>query len=353
MKKKTKKSKNKDRKYILLFIILIILLIYLGLNQNKTILTSAATIDDILSVINKNSLAKVSRYIVYGTHLNLEGSLEIAEDEIADVTVVARKDNEEEIEINTTYKYEDGKLSFSTLKNINEGLDLETLDISNYYILLKITNDKKDIKYYSMANNTEYVKPIEYYTLTRNNSNNKIDIRFITKDDLSAFALNVSKVHKLPEDTYDVVIDPGHGGNDSGAISGKEEEADIVLECGLKLKKELENLGLKVLITRDGKETEEYDTYNIYDEDGRVTLANKSKAKILVSLHMNSNESDFVDGGVEVYAAPHLDLSLAKLFADNIVENANTNYSEMQTFKEEERCICKNNRSRKSQFKYF
>lgn len=341
--RKTKKAKSKNRKYIFLFIILIILLIYLVLNQNKTILTSAASIDDILSVINKNSLAKVSKYIVYGTHLNLEGSLEIAEDEVSDVTVVARKENEEEIEINTTYEYENGKLSFSTLKNINKGLDLETLDTSNYYILLKITNDNKDIKYYSMANNTEYVKPIEYYTLTRNNSNNKIDISFLTQDNLSALALNVSKVHKLPEETYDVVIDPGHGGSDSGAISGKEQEADIVLECGLKLKKELENLGLKVLITRDGKETEEYDIYNIYDEDGRVTLANKSKAKVLVSLHMNSNESDFVDGGVEVYAAPHLDLSLAKLFADNIVENANTTYSKMKTFKEEERCICKNN----------
>ena len=120
--RKTKKAKSKNRKYIFLFIILIILLIYLVLNQNKTILTSAASIDDILSVINKNSLAKVSKYIVYGTHLNLEGSLEIAEDEVSDVTVVARKENEEEIEINTTYEYENGKLSFSTLKNINEGV---------------------------------------------------------------------------------------------------------------------------------------------------------------------------------------------------------------------------------------
>ena len=104
----------------------------------------------------------------------------------------------------------------------------------------------------------------------------------------------------------------------------------------MELKKKLEDLGLKVLITRDGTETEEYDTYNIYDEEGRVTMANESGAKILVSLHMNSNESDLVHGRVEVYAAPNMDLSLAKSFADNIVEQADTSYSKMENYKEED-----------------
>lgn len=346
MKRKTKKKKvQQNRRNLLIAVLFIILLIYLIIQNNNDTATTSASVNEILDIIDKENEAKVSRYIVYGTHLNVEGSIEVLNDQIKDVTVVAKKASGEEIEIDTSYDYEDEKISFSTLDNINEGLDLETLEINNYYILLKVVNSSDDIKYYSMSNDTEYTNPIEYYTLTRNNTNNRINISFVNSNDISALALNVSKVHKLPDNVYDVVIDPGHGGSDGGAISGKYQEADIVLDCSLKLKEKLEDLGLKVLITRDGTETDEYDTYNIYDKDGRVTMTNESGAKILISLHMNSNESDFVDGGVEVYAAPHLDLSLAKLFADNIVETANTTYSEMETYKEEERSICANNRN--------
>lgn len=348
MKRKTKSKKKKvqqKRRNLLIVALFIILLIYLIIQNNKETTTTSASVDEILDIIDEENEAEVSRYIVYGTYLNVEGSIDISDSDIKDVTVVAKKSTGEEIEIDTSYDYEDGELSFSTLDNINEGLDLETLELNNYYILLKIVNSTEDIKYYSMSNDTEYTDQIEYYTLTRNNSNNRINISFVNSNNISALALNVSKVHKLPEDVYDVVIDPGHGGSDGGAISGRYEEADIVLDCSLELKEKLEDLGLKVLITRDGTETDEYDTYNIYDEDGRVTIANESAAKILVSLHMNSNESDFVDGGVEVYAAPHLDLSLAKSFADNIVKTANTTYSEMETYKEEERSICSYNRN--------
>lgn len=344
---KKKKVNQKGKRNLIIFIVLIILLVILGIhNREETdATTTSASVNEILDFIDEEKEAEVSRYIVYGTHLNVEGSIDISDDEVKDVTVVAKKATGEEIEINTTYDFENGKLSFSTLENINEGLDLETLEIDNYYILLKVVDSAEDIKYYSMSNDTEYTDQIEYYTLTRNNSNNRINISFVNSNNISALALNVSKVHKLPDDVYDVVIDPGHGGSDGGAISGRYEEADIVLDCSLQLKEKLEELGLKVLITRDGTETDEYDTYNMYDEDGRVTMANESGAKILISLHMNSNESDFVDGGVEVYAGPHLDLSLAKSFADNIVKTANITYSEMETYKEEERSVCTYNRN--------
>lgn len=102
--------------------------------------------------------------------------------------------------------------------------------------------------------------------------------------------LNITKTKKLPENVYDVVIDPGHGGSDSGAINGRYQEADIVLDYAKDLKSKLEDLGLKVLLTRDGSEADDEDTvYNIYDEDGRVTMANKSGAKIILSL-INSDE---------------------------------------------------------------
>ena len=336
-RKKKKNYKKRNGMVLFVFILLIVLVYVIGQKKEDESYasTTSASIGEIIDVIERGQ-ADVSRYIVYGTHLNIEGSIEITNPEIEDVEIVAKKSSGEEITVDTTYEYESRNLSFSTLDKINTGLDLESLDVDNYYMLLKVTSSNGQVSYYSLSNDTEYTDPIEYYTLTRNNSNNRIDIRFLTQNSASAMALSVSKVSKLPNDVYDVVIDPGHGGNDTGAISGKYQEDEIVLENGLELKKKLENLGLKVLITRDGTETDEYDTYNIYDEDGRVTMANESGAKILVSLHMNSNESDFVDGGVEVYAAPNLDLNLAKSFADNIVEEANTSYSEMETDKEED-----------------
>ena len=332
-----KKSYQKRNRMLLLFIILAMVLVYIICQKREDetyATTTSASIGDIIDMVESGQ-ANVSRYIVYGTHLNLEGSLDITNPEIEDVKIAIKKASGEETLVDTTYEYENGNLSFSTLDKINKGLDLESLEETNYYVLLKVISSNEQESYYSLSNDTEYSDPIEYYTLTRNNSNNRIDIRFLTQNSASAMALSVSKIHKLPNDVYDVVIDPGHGGNDTGAISGSYEEDEIVLENGLELKKKLENLGLKVLITRDGTETDEYDTYNIYDEDGRVTMANKSGAKILISLHMNSNESDFVDGGVEVYAANNMDLTLAKTFADNIVDEADTTYSKMQTDKVE------------------
>ena len=336
--RKKKKSYQKRNRIVFLVFVLIILLTYIVIKKREDesyASTTSVSISEIIDII-EDGQANVSRYIVYGTHLNLEGSINITNSEIENSQIVAKKASGEEVIVDTMYEYEKGKLSFSTLDKINTGLNLEALDIDNYYILLKVTYSNGNTKYYSLSNDTEYTDPIDYYTLTRNNSNNKINISFVSQNNVSALVLNITKVSKLPEDVYDIVIDPGHGGNDTGAISRTYQEADIVLENGLELKKKLEDLGLKVLITRDGTETEEYDTYNIYDEEGRVTMANESGAKILVSLHMNSNESDLVHGRVEVYAAPNMDLSLAKSFADNIVEQADTSYSKMENYKEED-----------------
>ncbi len=103
-------------------------------------------------------------------------------------------------------------------------------------------------------------------------------------------SLNVSKTDSLPDEVYDIAIDPGHGGRDKGAKSGEYIESDLVLKCGLDLKNKLENLGFKVFISRDGTEYEDEDTANnMYSENGRINILNKSRAKILLSLHLNEN----------------------------------------------------------------
>ena len=345
MKRKKKRRYKKNQvfsKRIKMFIIIIVIMIFIyhicvNERQENESVYAFSSINEIADEIETNVYANVNRYIVYGTHFNIEGDIDIHEtNSIDSVKVVAKTASGEEIDIDTEYTHENNQLSFSTLKEINTGLDLESLKVEDYYILLKVRFLNNETKYYFLSNDTEYGN-IEYYTLTRNNTNNRIYMDFTTINNIPILGFHITTVDELPENVYDVVIDPGHGGSDVGAVNGRYMESEIALDCALELKKQLEATGLKVLLTRDGTESEEeYTMYNIYDEDGRVTMANKSHAKILISLHLNSNLSDNVDGGVEIYASSNSDLTFAKKLADDIVTTANTPYSTNQTDKVED-----------------
>lgn len=235
--------------------------------------------------------------------------------------------------IKSTFNNTDNTISFSTSDEINNGIDLESLPIGNYYILLKVTYSNSEIKYYSLANASEY-NSISYYTITKNNCNNEINIMFDIYNDTPYMSINVANAESLPSNVYDIAIDPGHGGLDTGAKSGEYKESDIVLQCALDLKNKLENLGLKVFISRDGSESPKEDTANnLYDDNGRINILNESRAKLLISLHVNSNKPKSQKGGVEVYAPSNCNLDFATLLAKNITEKANTYYSEVSSFK--------------------
>lgn len=84
-----------------------------------------------------------------------------------------------------------------------------------------------------------------------------------------------------------VVIDPGHGSVDKGAVHEETgvAESPINLQVALKLKELLENESIKVVLTRD-KDTVELDT-NRKELQRRIDLAAKSKADMFVSIHAN------------------------------------------------------------------
>jgi N-acetylmuramoyl-L-alanine amidase len=84
--------------------------------------------------------------------------------------------------------------------------------------------------------------------------------------------------------TWVIVIDPGHGGNDPGAVYGNVKEKDITLAIALKLGKQLSALeNTKVYYTRDKDETLE-----LYK---RPQKANELKADLFISIHCNAVES--------------------------------------------------------------
>lgn len=242
--------------------------------------------------------------------------------------------------IKSNFNYSDNICSFSTSDEINSGIDLENLSIGEYYLLLKVSFSNSDVKYYSLANSSEYGN-ITYYTITKNNSNNKIDISFGKYNDIPYMSISASKINDLPENVYDIALDPGHGGLDAGAVSKDYTEAELVLNCALKLKSKLENMGLKVFISRDSTLSSKEDTANnMYDDNGRINNLNKSNAKIMISLHINSDTYKSNEGGIEVYAPNNCNLEFASLLSKNIVEKSNSSFSELKSFKKSERCIC-------------
>lgn len=108
----------------------------------------------------------------------------------------------------------------------------------------------------------------------------------------------------------------------------------MTLEYAKSLKASLESLGLKVKLTRDDNNSDSFNYVNMYDLDGRITIAGDSKAKYMISFHVNNGKSDLT--GVEVYAPTKSDLSFAKIMADKVVASGANTYSNNSSFKEKD-----------------
>ncbi len=94
----------------------------------------------------------------------------------------------------------------------------------------------------------------------------------------------------LTKKQWVIVIDPGHGGKDPGALGAFSKEKDIVLAIALKTGKYIEQniKNAKVIYTRTG------DTYPELRE--RPEIANKNKADLFISIHANSAPQKSVRG---------------------------------------------------------
>ena len=91
-----------------------------------------------------------------------------------------------------------------------------------------------------------------------------------------------------------IVIDPGHGGKDPGAIGHTGlKEKDVTLAIAKKLKSTLENkYGYKVVLTRNSD--------RFIELDERTVIANSLEADLFVSVHVNSSKSRTARG-IETY----------------------------------------------------
>jgi N-acetylmuramoyl-L-alanine amidase len=91
-----------------------------------------------------------------------------------------------------------------------------------------------------------------------------------------------------------VVLDPGHGGNDSGAIAGSAVEKDLALDVAQRTQRLLHEQGFATAMTRERDE--------FVSLAKRADFANQQGECIFVSIHFNEGKRE-VSTGVETYYA--------------------------------------------------
>ncbi|MBV1817593.1 N-acetylmuramoyl-L-alanine amidase CwlD [Clostridium cochlearium] len=120
-----------------------------------------------------------------------------------------------------------------------------------------------------------------------------------------------------------VLIDPGHGGIDGGAVSQNGTiEKHINLSIGIKLKDELSKLGYKVIMTRE----EDKGLYSdngtvrqkkVEDLNKRCEMREKSKCDIFISIHLNTFPQSKYYGAQVWYSDNEESHKLASILQNN------------------------------------
>lgn len=318
--------------------------------EKKTIITIALSLFVIVTIIvlgflvfsrNKNSLDNkinfesdslaISEYVIYGTNLNI--TTKITDNNYDNVKLYLWSKNEKiNIPIETTIK--NNYIQIKTSYYVNQGINLENLKNGDYELILvteKNNSEKKknemETKYYYFHNDTTYSN-LEYYTITKNGKNQRVNMNW----DNNQHLLFKIEDTKLPDNVYDIAIDPGHSGIDGGAegtLNGiKYNERNLNLTICLELKEQLEKLGYKVGISRTDNET----GIGIYNSGGSAVYANEKKAKYNFAVHNNSSITKNTYSGLEIYIVNNLEFSLVRNFVKNILTYGNTTASNKDSY---------------------
>ena len=140
----------------------------------------------------------------------------------------------------------------------------------------------------------------------------------------------------VPTNPKLIVIDPGHGGSDRGAVRNGTDEATLTLDMAKRLRDILIARGWQVKMTRttdnDVKGTstsaEEakdmgYRNPDAFDLQARDDIANSAGARLLVSIHVNAFINSGPHGTTTYYSKPE-DVPLAQYVERDVAANAGT-----------------------------
>lgn len=124
-----------------------------------------------------------------------------------------------------------------------------------------------------------------------------------------------------------IVIDPGHGGDDSGAMKNGVVEKDVVLAFSMRLKEKLEKTGrYKVLMTRD--------TDVFVPLGKRVDYAEEHKANLFIAVHADYAGDNSKARGATIYSLRETVANALQRSAKGQVSGAVLTKGEMDTMKE-------------------
>jgi N-acetylmuramoyl-L-alanine amidase len=121
-----------------------------------------------------------------------------------------------------------------------------------------------------------------------------------------------TETHKTRSTFRTVVIDPGHGGHDSGANPHTIlPEKFWTLEVGRRLERNLKRAGFRVVMTRSD------DTFIPLDD--RVSISNRQRDAIFVSIHFNYTSRRSIHG-LETYYTTTQSVDFARVIHSKILE---------------------------------
>jgi len=202
------------------------------------------------------------------------------------------------LKVSEKYKNSNFKLNNSSIKEI----EIYTNEEKNSSLIYITLQEGLSYKYFSLSNPDRFVIDIMKVSTVKNQiqKTEKKDYQADVLDtilknlenqtkntSLSSFEIEVPKNFSGKKKV--IVIDPGHGGHDPGAMANGLKEKDINLKVALKLKNYLEKDGrFKVYLTRD-------DDYFVplYD---RTLIALEKKADLFISIHTNASENPNLSG---------------------------------------------------------
>ncbi len=96
-----------------------------------------------------------------------------------------------------------------------------------------------------------------------------------------------------------IVLDPGHGGVDSGAMCAGVLEKDLTLDLAKRVQRLVHLQGFETMLTRDG---DEYQTLA-----NRAAFANRQRDCIFISIHFNDGKLAASSGVETYYASQQID----------------------------------------------
>lgn len=133
-----------------------------------------------------------------------------------------------------------------------------------------------------------------------------------TKAKVTKKTYRALKKKAAPKKSMTVILDPGHGGRDKGAIWGGVRESDLNLRVAYRAMSALKSKGYRVIMTRYS------DRY--VSLSGRARIANQYKNAIFVSIHFNATRHTYVRGA-ETFYAGRKGRYLASAIQRNLVRN--------------------------------